>query len=379
MNKGRARFWMAVYAIVGSTIGVGIFSLPYVIAQAGPWLGLLWMFGVAVLNVMALQMYAEVVMFTPGRSRLPGLARRYLGEHMAPIVGFFGFMHGWGAMLSYIVIGGFFLHSLASFFINLPIVVFQAAFAGLMSLILLGGLGFVSWIEKYMVAVLAIVFLVMIVAGIPHMEFAHLLAPGSPGVWFLPFGPLLFAFSGFSAIPEAADLLRQDRGRLRDVIFTSSALITFFYVAFIVVAIAIAGPDITTEAIQGIAAEMGDWFLILGSIMGLAAVSTSFILIGISITDSLVYDFQFRHLPAWALTAVVPSFFFILGARDFLTIVSITGGVLGGLTGLLVLWIYTKARVDMCLPKRCLSIPRSVIFVVGLAYLVGIGLELFLR
>ncbi|MFH1392825.1 MAG: aromatic amino acid transport family protein [Patescibacteria group bacterium] len=38
-NKFDKNFWLAVFSLVGTTIGAGIFSLPYVFAKAGFLIG----------------------------------------------------------------------------------------------------------------------------------------------------------------------------------------------------------------------------------------------------------------------------------------------------------------------------------------------------
>ncbi len=39
-NNKDKNFWLAVFSLVGTTIGAGIFSLPYVFAKAGFFVGL---------------------------------------------------------------------------------------------------------------------------------------------------------------------------------------------------------------------------------------------------------------------------------------------------------------------------------------------------
>jgi hypothetical protein len=94
--------------------------------------------------------------------------------------------------------------------------------------------------------------------------------------------------------------------------------------------------------------------------------------------DALMYDFHVRYIPAWALTCFVPITLFLLGARDLLQVISITGGVFGGSVVLFILATYTKARHDICMPKRCLTIPRYIVWILASVYIAGIAFELFL-
>lgn len=378
MRSSRTRFWSAVYTMLGSTMGVGLFSLPYVIRAAGPWLGLLWLIGIALLNLFVLQLYAEVVAHTSGHSRLPGLVGRYLGEHIKPFAGMVIYLSVWGTILTYIVLGGTFLHGVLGGFFGGPVAAYQIVYAGVLWIIILGGLGFIAWVERYMILILMAVFAVLVAAGLPHADWSELIANGTPGAWFLPFGPLLFSFASFSAIPEAAEILKQEKHRLRDAIFIVTGVVLLFYAAFSLITIAVAGPHTSPEAIEGIAYVLGEWFLILGSGMALLTSSNSFIVLGVAMTDSLVYDFKLKFLPAWLLSVGVPFAVFLLGARDFLKIVGITGGVLGALVGLLVLGIYSKARFDIHMPKRALTVPRFLIYIAGFVYMLGAACELFL-
>jgi len=53
-NSQRKIFWGAVQPLLGSIIGVGIFGLPYVFAQAGFGIGLVHLLVVGLFNLVVL-------------------------------------------------------------------------------------------------------------------------------------------------------------------------------------------------------------------------------------------------------------------------------------------------------------------------------------
>ena len=68
----------AVLMLSGMIIGVGMFAIPFSFSTAGFWLGTLELCVLA-LAILAVHLcYAEVVLHTNERHRLPGYVRRYM-------------------------------------------------------------------------------------------------------------------------------------------------------------------------------------------------------------------------------------------------------------------------------------------------------------
>jgi hypothetical protein len=78
-----------------------------------------------------------------------------------------------------------------------------------------------------------------------------------------------------------------------------------------------------------------------------------------------LYDLRLRFAASWALTMSVPMLFILSGATSMSTVLNISGGILGSISGISMLIAYERARMSAELSKQSLRMPQ---FVVGLAF-----------
>ncbi|MBU1126493.1 hypothetical protein KJ758_02680 [Patescibacteria group bacterium] len=376
MQAQRKVFVRSIYPFIGSVIGVGIFGLPYVFAQSGFLIGVLHLIVLASVNGVVLLTHSDIIMNTKGHSRFTGIVQKYLGSHWSWLVTVLMFGGAWGAMVAYIIIGGEFLKALTSFILDWPTFTFQLIFFSISALLLIGGLGFISKLERIFVVFLLFIIIIILAGAAPHAELINLQTV-HPNNWFLPFGVVLFAFGGLAAVPEMADVLGKQKYLLRRALLIGIAIVSLVYVSFAGVIVAVTGDGTSQEGVLGLGAHVGNWIVLAGSVVGLFAVFTSFLILGISVTDTLVYDFKQRYMLSWLVAVLVPFIIFLVGARDFIGVIGFTGAVLGGATGILALYTYWKAKSHACTPKRCLQIPGWIIVLTGLVLLFGVVATMF--
>jgi amino acid permease len=80
MFKGK--YLLAVFTLVGTIIGAGIFGLPFVGSRAGILLTLFYMILVTVVAFFMHTFFAEVILRTKSKLLLPGLTKKYLGKKL---------------------------------------------------------------------------------------------------------------------------------------------------------------------------------------------------------------------------------------------------------------------------------------------------------
>src|SRR3989344_5432749 len=97
-------FLSATATLIGIIVGVGIFGIPYVTAQAGFWIGQFYIVFLAGVTLLVHLLYGEVVERTEGTHRLPGYAEKYLGKGAKRLITVAFFFSGYAALLLYIVI-----------------------------------------------------------------------------------------------------------------------------------------------------------------------------------------------------------------------------------------------------------------------------------
>lgn len=370
-SKESRIFLRGAMLLIGSSIGVGVFGLPYVFAQSGFGIAIIHLMVVAGVNLSLLLMYADILRNTREHPRFTSIVKNYLGSFWSYIAALLLFLGVWGAMIAYIIIGGEFLHALLGSMIPFSTLAFQLIFFGIASIAVMGGLLFTSKIESTLVFLLFITLIILVGGSLPHIEPPNLVEVNLSN-WAMPFGVILFAFGGFPVIPEMAEVLGRYRRRLPGAIITAVLTVAAVYLAFSGVIVAVTGPQTTQEAIQGLGSVVGNWVVIVGSIIGLISVFTSFVALALSNISTFNVDYKIPYLGAWFITISVPVTVFLLGARDFIGVIGVTGSIFVSSTGLLIILLYERAKGHVCLPKRCLVIPTWVVFLAALVMVFGI-------
>jgi tyrosine-specific transport protein len=338
---GNKHFWIATATLVGTIIGVGMFSLPYVASRAGmlPFLVYLVVLGAIVTLVHLL--YGEVVLRTKEKHRLIGYADYYLGRrarHLASFTLFFGLF---GALLAYLVLGGQFLHLM---FPELSPV------AGGVMLALVGFLGLsrglrgLGTMEFFMSVVLVGLIGALVGLSAGYFSLGRLALIGAPAFFFLPYGAVLFSLAGSSAIPEIRAFFTERPRRLRKAIIWGTVVPVVTYLFFVLAVVGMSGQSTSPDAITGLVPLLGDRFVLFGALIGFLAVLSSFFTLGVVIEDAMQLDYGWRKLPSLLIASLVPLVLFLLGARNFIEIIGWVGTVLGGLEGILILSLHRAAQ-----------------------------------
>ena len=163
MKSERRIFWRATIPFIGSVIGVGIFGIPYVFAQAGFGIGLLHLLLIGAVNLVILLIYADIVMNTKGHHRISGIVERYAGPWWGHVASLLLFAASWGAMVAYVIIGGEFLQTIFSFWLDWSLISWQILFFAVSAILLIGGLGFIARLEVvFVIGLLALLLVILL-------------------------------------------------------------------------------------------------------------------------------------------------------------------------------------------------------------------------
>ncbi len=144
---------------------------------------------------------------------------------------------------------------------------------------------------------------------------------------FFPYGVLLFAFHSSRSIPEAHSLLKDSASSLKSAIWWASIFVTFIYPIFAIVVVGVTGAGTTEIATIGLGKVLGDGVFMLGNIFAALAMGTSFLMSGVSLRDSLAWDFKIHSAFAALLVCGIPFVLFLLGMRGFIEAIELLGGV----------------------------------------------------
>ena len=376
LTKKGTSYLKAGEILVGAMIGVGVFGLPFAFAQAGFFVGMVYLVLIGLAIITLQLMYAEVTLQTPGRHRLVGYYKKYFGKKWAGVAAVVFLGGGWGALVAYVLIGGDFLFSLLGPILGGGASMYQVLFLAVGFIIALGGLKFVSRAEMYLVGLLLIVMLIIIVRGALDIELSNLLTYNPENI-LTPYGVVLFALGGIAAIPEMKDVMGRYKNNIRQVITVACSLVVVLYGLFAFVVVGVTGAGTSTEAIAAFGAQLGAWVLIAGVVMGFLAVATSFLMLSVEIQEMLEFDYKLTRLLSWFAMMVTPLVVFLLGARNFIGVISFTGAVFGGLTGVLIVILYHTVRQRYCTSKaKCFQVPDIAGFIIVGVFIAGAIIEI---
>lgn len=327
--------WWAAGLMAATTIGAGIFSLPYIFQSSGWPLALLFLLALSATVHFAHHLYLRALAAEGGRRRLLGLVEEFYGSAGRQV----------GLL---IIVGG----------LILTLVVYLILVGGFLSLfapqwVAAGTLAF--WLTASLVIILklrrlvatevlgslllfAVVFWIFIYGwgGLVPDKF-HLL-PGGPADWLLPFAPILFSLAGWTAVEPVYDYARRRGLSLREC-GRAMAVGTFgtaaAYVLF-VLGVAGAAPVVSPDTISKLDGS-GPLLLLPLAALGILAMWTSYVPIGLEIRKSLEIDLGWAAGWSAAVVLFLPPLLFRLGLSDFLSVIGLVGGVFLGLEYVLLL------------------------------------------
>ncbi len=365
-------FTLALSTLLGTIVGAGIFGLPYVIWKSGIAPGIFYLILLGGVAMLLHLFVGEIALRTSEKHRLIGYADLYLGNWAKIFVTISTIVGTTGALLAYIIIGGGFLKILFSSFLPAQEEFFSLIFWAVLSLSILKGIQMIAKMEFFMSIVLfAVVFFIFLVA-FPHVEASNFTVFDLKHI-FLPYGVILFAFAGWSAIPEIADFFKKGREKrnLDNLIVWTSLIVGVLYLLFAVFVVGVSGSNTSEDALSGLIPYVGNRIVFLGALFGFLAVGTSFLVLGNYLKNSLRYDYKLPLPLSAGIAIFAPILLYFLGFKEFITVVGLLGALIGVMEGVIIVLMYQSAKnKGDRIPEYSLRIPRFVFF--GLiALLVG--------
>lgn len=343
--KMDSKFWRATATLVGTTIGAGIFALPYASYQAGLTSALFWLFALSVITILVNFTYATIVIKTPGQHQLVGLSKIYLGRVGGLISSFLVLIGNYGILLAYLIGIGLFL----SLIFDKP----ESAFAfSLLTFVVFGlilyfSLRSIAELEGFVVMGMIILILLLAIHSLikTNLTLSNFSSP-SPLAFLIPYGVTFGALSSYAIIPEIVQLLGKNNRRLTLSLILGTVIPAILYLIFILSVVNLSGADTSQEALQGLVSFTSPLILKLTAVFGILAMGSSFLALGYVLKDTFLLDFKLPRLASWYLTIFPPLAIFVLGVQGFFQVVEVTGAWLGTGTMILILLLYFRVAAN---------------------------------
>jgi len=340
------KFLKGTGIIVGLMFGAGVFALPYVIVKAGLLWGSIFFIIALLLTIFLLFLYSEVAYYTEGRHRFTGYVELILGRNFKKIAFLITIAAYYGTLLVYGMLGGAFL---SNFFGGANSFLLSMLFFAVGAALLFLRLGGVASINFYLTIPLFgfIVYLFVSTLGLIDVSKFTLLTENmfTRSDWFLPYGVWLFSLGGFAAIPITRDFFRGSSLKsFKRVILTSVLVSALFYCLFIFVIIGVSGAGTSADAFLGTVNVLGSNIILAGSVMGVLAVFTSFLALGVDLRGIYRYDFGISKTLASFFVVVPPVLLYLVGVQDLTRLLGLIGTIGLGFTGAVIILMARKLR-----------------------------------
>ena len=367
-------YLLAIATLMGTVIGVGLFALPFVINQAGIMPLFIYMIGLAIIQYFLHLLFAEAVLSTNDKHRLPGFVEKYINKRSKKFAFLVEVIGAYGSILAYLIVGGLFLHQLINPYLGGSIFLYSTILFAFVSLIAFFDIKMIAGVELILTAFLVVVIGLIAWRGFGHIQLANYHLVDWRSI-FLPYGPIFFAVSGGSAIPEVCRLLSFEKDKIKSAIGWGTFLAAGLMLFFVLVVLGIVGAEISPDTLASLGLILNDGVITLALIFGLLAIITSYIVIAQATEEIFEWDFKLNNKLAWFLAGFVPYFLYLIGWTDLIRVISFSGAVAGGLSGLILIWLILKIKVKpekVSVINNKLTKPLayflSLLFILGMIY-----------
>jgi amino acid permease len=347
--------------LIGTQIGAGILGLPYAIKEAGPILGVFAIIITGILTLITALFVLEIAAQNQGK-QLSKLAEIYLGKTGGVLMFLSISTLSYGALIAYISGSGEALNSLFGINKSIGSILFWI----IASFIILQGLKVSGKAELFLNFFLMGALIIVIALIFPHLKSENIGYLNISGI-SKAIGVSIFAYVSHMVVPEML------RG-LNDVKTTSKAVLIGYiipmmaYSIFAFSFVAVFGLNTPELATQGLVEFYGRLGLIVGTLLPLLAIITSYIGIGLAQMDNWRDYVGISKRKAWLLTVAPPLLIYFLGLNSFVNALWLAG-TFGGViyAGVLPTLMYIKMRRYHS--KLHLNIHHSFAYLSALAFL----------
>ena len=361
----------AISTLIGCVVGAGIFGVPYVIAKAGFLTGLLIIVILGIAALLVNLYLGEVSLRTKNIHSLSGLAKTYLGNKGKVIMTLAMMLGIYGGMTAYIIGEG---EALSAIFPILNSEIFSLVFFITVATLIYFGVKTIEKSEIILVPAIILIVGLIVFFCLGDLNIENLKSFDFTKI-FLPYGVILFAYSGVVAICEMREELQSKEKKLRGAIVWGSLIPAFLYLIFSFFVVSVSGNNTTEVATVGLGEVLGSHMVLIGNIFVVIAMATSFLATSFALKEMFLYDFKMSNFKAWLSTITIPFILAFSGYTTFINVLSFTGAIATGSIYIMVVLMHAKARkMGNRKPEFSikghwpLSLLLIIIFVLGILY-----------
>jgi len=330
--------------MVGAGVGAGIMAVPYLAERVG-LVGLALILPIAWAASALVHLMLAEVLFRTGRDlQIVELMRLYVlrgrvGQWLLWSVFALLSLAFLANLAAYVSGAGEIVANLTGIHRRVAEVLVYIVSAG----VVFFGLKAVGIAERFG-AVVLVGFIAAIGVGAVGAPVHLPLAPGgSTTEWLALYGMVMYAYWTFYSVPQVVKGLGSDQRGAARAIMTGLAINGGLTLAVALIALGVSA-EVTEVAIIGIAAALGSWTSVVGSLLIVAALVTSYWSVSLALADILHERTAISPRLAW-LFATLPSLLVLwLGALEFLEWLRLAAGATAIVVALITLPMYRAAQ-----------------------------------
>ncbi len=363
-------FWKALSVFVSTIIGVGIFGLPWVAFKSGFFVLIGYFLILGAIAMVVHLTLGKIIVGTKEQHRFPGYVKQYLGRKWGRVSSVSMCAGLFGAQLAYLIVGGEFLANLLIPYFGGTRLIYILIFFAIGSILIYKDIKSVSFTEFLILFFFFGILTFFVVKAVPHMNPINFLQTNFKYV-FYPYGVIMFALWGTAILPEVKEILGRNKKDLNKVILWGICLSVFVYLVFIVAILGASGTITSEDAISGFGLALGGNVAKIGFIFGLLTCFSSYLTLGLTLKKVFWYDLKLSEKFSWGIASFIPMALFVLGAREFISIIGLTGAVAGGIEGITIVFVYRSFLKKMAGRKM-----RPAYFLLSIFFVLGIIAEI---
>lgn len=342
VEKKRITEKEALAILVGTQIGAGVLGLPYVASKVGliPALAVL-------IGVMFLMLWTGfiVLKFSAGMggAQMSTIAQRVLGKAGGWLMYVSIFIMSFGAILAYIAGMGSVFSGLFEISETLGAFIFWV----LASIVVYRGLEASGKTELAMSYVMLALFIAVTLMLVPHAKLSNGLYTDLSGILSVT-GVAIFALGCHTVIPDIYKGLGSYE-ETKKVLVWAFIIPTAIYAVFMVAFLLAFGrntPQIATQGLEGLYGHLGR---IVGNLIPLLAITTSYIGIALAQQSNNEEFVRLKRPIAWALTVIPPAVVYFAGVKNFADVLAFagdTGDMMAFIILPILIWLIAKLKAS---------------------------------
>ncbi|MDP3881758.1 MAG: aromatic amino acid transport family protein [Nanoarchaeota archaeon] len=334
-----SNFLIAVFTLIGTIIGAGFLGIPYVVMKSGFSLGMLNIIVIAIIVCIVMLYLGEITLRTKRVHQLPGYAEKYLGRKGKKVMFLAASLGIYTALVAYLIAEGesisYLLFGTVQYSIHMSFF-----FWFIMSLISYSGIRALRKGEPLGIMLMFAMIVSISILLINKINPENLSYINLEEI-MTPFGVILFAFLGFTAIPELRRILNSECYLMKRSIIVACSISLIVYTLFTLLILGYKGlatPEIATIA-------LGIPFIILAMI----TMFNAYLAHSIAMMDTFMFDFEKKKARAWLYTVSLPIIILVIlkliNKASFTIVMSIGGILSGGIVAILILLMVRKAKL----------------------------------